>query len=191
MGINARDYRKSAGNSGRDRRAPTVFDPRSGACGRFPLIPSTRACHLAGMIQGQVLPVRTAHARQSMANEGANPWCLICKSSLESTLKESAMRPKCRIFGKLGMKLPITPLVSMGRRNTQLRLTFIENKKLKPLARVGAARPLPWLVLGHISQTDRFFTLSICGSGDSILLHRPVELARPMGKFTPGFRLLK
>ena len=28
---------------------------------------------LAGMIQGQVLPVRTAHARQSMANEGANP----------------------------------------------------------------------------------------------------------------------
>lgn len=72
MGINVRYYRKSAGNSGRDRRAPTVFDPRSGACGRFPLIPSTRACHLAGMIQGQVLPVRTAHARQSMANEGAN-----------------------------------------------------------------------------------------------------------------------
>ena len=28
---------------------------------------------LAGMIQGQVLPVRTARARQSMANEGANP----------------------------------------------------------------------------------------------------------------------
>jgi hypothetical protein len=29
---------------------------------------------LAGMIQGQVLPVRTAHARQSMAkDEGANP----------------------------------------------------------------------------------------------------------------------
>ena len=39
MGINARYYRKSAGNSGRDRRAPVVFDPRSGACGRFPLIP--------------------------------------------------------------------------------------------------------------------------------------------------------
>jgi hypothetical protein len=29
---------------------------------------------LAGMIQGRVLPVRTAHARQSMAkDEGANP----------------------------------------------------------------------------------------------------------------------
>ena len=28
---------------------------------------------LAGMIRGQVLPVRTAHDRQSMANEGANP----------------------------------------------------------------------------------------------------------------------
>jgi hypothetical protein len=27
----------------------------------------------AGMIQGQVLPVRADHARQSMANEGANP----------------------------------------------------------------------------------------------------------------------
>jgi hypothetical protein len=27
---------------------------------------------LPGMIQGQVLPVRAAHARQSMANEGAN-----------------------------------------------------------------------------------------------------------------------
>ena len=29
---------------------------------------------IAGMIQGQVLPVRTAHARQSMAKDyGANP----------------------------------------------------------------------------------------------------------------------
>src|ERR1700735_1126200 len=58
-----------------------------------------------------------------MANEGANPWCLICKSSLESTLKESAMRPKCRIFGKLGMKLPITPAGSTGRCNTGLQFT--------------------------------------------------------------------
>jgi hypothetical protein len=33
----------------------------------------TRVCRLAGMIQGQVLPVTTAHARHSMANEGANP----------------------------------------------------------------------------------------------------------------------
>src|ERR1700733_3884352 len=73
MGINARDYRKSAGNSGRDRRAPVVFDPRSGACGRFPLIPSTRAWHLAGMIQGQVLPVRTAHARTIDGKRGSKP----------------------------------------------------------------------------------------------------------------------
>jgi hypothetical protein len=39
MGITARYYRKSAGNFGRDRRAPVIFDPRSGPCGRFPLIP--------------------------------------------------------------------------------------------------------------------------------------------------------
>ena len=74
MGITARCYRKSAGDSGRDRRAPVIFDPRSGPYGRFPLILlHTRTCHLADMIQGQVLPVTTAHARYSMANEGANP----------------------------------------------------------------------------------------------------------------------
>jgi hypothetical protein len=35
--------------------------------------PALTLATLAGMIQGQVLPVRTAHAPQSMANEGANP----------------------------------------------------------------------------------------------------------------------
>jgi hypothetical protein len=29
-----------------------------------------------------------------------------------------------------------------------------------------SAGTLPWLGFGHISQTDRFFRVSICGSAD-------------------------
>ena len=39
MGIPARYYRKSTGNSWRDQRASVIFDSRGGPCGRFPLIP--------------------------------------------------------------------------------------------------------------------------------------------------------
>jgi hypothetical protein len=38
-------------------------------------------------------------------------------------------------------------VVSKGRRNTQLRPTFNENKKLKALARIRSAGTLPWLGL--------------------------------------------
>ena len=51
-------------------------------------------------------------------------------------------------FGRwLPNQFPESRVVSMGRRNTQLRPTFNENKKLKALARIRSAGALPWLGL--------------------------------------------
>ena len=61
MGITGEYYRKSAGNSVRDRRAPVTFDStESGSRGRFPLSPLRLAGH-PRLTQGSIpLPQKTA-----------------------------------------------------------------------------------------------------------------------------------
>jgi len=60
MGITGEYYRKSAGNSVRDRPAPVTFDPRCGSRGRFPLMSLRLRATLARVTQGSILPVKTA-----------------------------------------------------------------------------------------------------------------------------------
>ncbi len=52
---------------------------------------------------------------------------------------------------------PVTRVVSMGRRNTQLGLTLHQKQKLKALARLDQPERYPGLGFGRVSQTDRFF----------------------------------
>src|ERR1700722_15672977 len=69
----------------------------------------------------------------------------------------------------------------MGRRNTQLRTEFVENKSQKRW--LGQrSRNVALVGFDGNSQTDRFFKGSIGGSTDWMVLHRPVELARITGQ---------
>jgi hypothetical protein len=65
MGITGEYYRKSAGNSVRDRPAPATFDPRFGSRGRFPLMSLRLRATLARATKGDDPACKNSPARRS------------------------------------------------------------------------------------------------------------------------------
>jgi hypothetical protein len=77
----------------------------------------------------------------------------------------------------------IDAAVSMGRRNTQLKTTYREKQRLKPLARLGQPERCTGKVLIERDPTDWLLRGTLLESMLWMVLHRPFEPALLIGQF--------
>jgi hypothetical protein len=61
--------------------------------------------------------------------------------------------------------LLVNAVVSMGRRNTKVKVQLLESQRLKSLTSVESNGTLPWLGFDGSQPTDRFSRGSAVGSG--------------------------
>jgi hypothetical protein len=81
---------------------------------------------------------------------------------------------------------PISRVVSMGRRNTQLKTTYREKQTLKPLAKVSQPERYTGKILIERDPTDFLLSGTLLESMLWMVLHRPFEPAPNIRQVASG-----